>query len=271
MFPDSIVKKVGDKEGKTLAVFAGIHGNEKAGVRALNNLLPKIKIDSGTVYFVYANPPAIEKGVRYVNKNLNRLFLKEVSGDEYEVKRAHELMDILDECDALLDLHSYNSPEGEAFAITESNGYDFVSRINVPLVASGFGDLGYGSDDYMFRGGKIGVCVECGTSNNYEVFTPFAERVIKQFLSYFGAVDAGVSYDTSKQQFFKVNRLLKKQTEDFRFTREFRDFELLPTDEPFIIDGDAALTASVNEAIVFPRAEVPLGEEVCIIGEFFEK
>ncbi len=46
-------------------------------------------------------------------------------------------MDILDECDALLDLHSYNSPEGEAFAITKSNGYDFVSRMNVPLVASG--------------------------------------------------------------------------------------------------------------------------------------
>lgn len=76
MFPDSIVKKVGDKEGKTLAVFAGIHGNEKAGVRALNNLLPKIKIDSGTVYFVYANPPAIEKDARYVIKILSAFFEK---------------------------------------------------------------------------------------------------------------------------------------------------------------------------------------------------
>lgn len=271
MFPESIIKKSGQKEGKTLAVFAGIHGNEKAGVRALNNIIPNIEIDSGTVYFVYANPPAIERDLRYVNKNLNRLFSRDMAGKEYEIKRACELMDILDTCDALLDLHSYNSPEGDPFAITESNGYDFVSRINVPLVASGFGELGYGSDDYMFRNGKVGVCVECGTSNNYEKFTPFAEHVTKQFLSYFGVIDDRIAYDTHEQKYFRVKKLHKKQTDGFRFTEQFHDFELLPTNRPFIIDGNTEITASINEAIMFPRADVPVGEEVCIVGEFLKK
>jgi succinylglutamate desuccinylase len=269
MFPESIIKKEGALPGKTLAVFAGIHGNEKAGVHALQNIIPTIQIDSGTVYFVFANPPAIEKDTRYINKNLNRLFSRDVRGDEYEVSRAHELMDILDQCDALLDLHSYNSPTGDPFAITEANGFEFVSKIDVPIVASGFGDMGYGTDDYMYRNGKIGICLECGTSNNYEHFTPYAEKAVRQFLAHFGVIeDVITSPSPITQTFVTVKKLIKKQTEQFSFSKDFKDFELLPTDSPFITDGDTEVYAEENEVILFPRADVPVGEEVCIIGEF---
>ncbi|MEK9177440.1 MAG: succinylglutamate desuccinylase/aspartoacylase family protein, partial [Patescibacteria group bacterium] len=107
------VRKDGKAPGKTLAVFGGMHGNERVGVRAIEHLVSTLSVLRGTVHLVYANPPAIEKNVRLVDANLNRLFDRGIKGDTYEYARALELMDLLDSCDALLDIHSYNSPTGD--------------------------------------------------------------------------------------------------------------------------------------------------------------
>ena len=268
MFPGSIIKKEGAQRGKTLAVFAGIHGNEKAGVIALESMVKNFSIERGTVYFVFANPPAIEKNQRLVHKNLNRLFSREVTGNEYEYARAVELMDVLDTCDALLDLHSYNSETGDPFVIAEKNAQDFTSLLDVEIIAEGFGDMGYGTDDYMCRNGRIGICLECGTSNRFEEFVPFANTAVMQFLSFYGAIsNETVAYNRIQKR-IRVKKLMYKQTNDFRFSRNFRDFEVLPTDEPYIVDGDITIFAEDGEMIMFPRPDVSVGEEVCIIGEF---
>ncbi len=268
MFPDSIIKKTGDLPGKTLAVFSGIHGNEKAGILAMNELVSTLTISAGTVYFVYANPPAIAEDVRYIHQNLNRLFDRSVSGDDYEISRAHELMDILDECDALLDLHSYNSDSGDPFVIAEPNAHEITRLLDVEIIAEGFGDMGYGTDDYMYRNERIGICLECGTSNKYQAFVPFAVRSVKQFLSYFGCIDEVVEKKKLiEQKRVRAKKILYKQTENFVFTKNFVDFEALPTDQPFIIDGLHKEIATTGDIIMFPRADVPVGGEVCIIGE----
>ena len=269
MSNNGIHKVTGSTPGATLAVFAGIHGNEKAGILALHKLIEDIQVVSGTVFFVFANPSAIEQDVRYVHQNLNRLFNRSCSGDTYEFERAHELMDILDQCDALLDLHSYNSEAGEPFVIAESNARDITQKLNVAIVASGFGDMGYGTDDYMYRNGKIGICLECGTSNKYMEFVEYAEHAAKQFLQHFGCIDVCVEDYALSQDHVKVTKLVKKQTESFTFSDNFYDFEVLPTDRPFIIDGEE-LFANPGEVIMFPRPDVAVGEEVCIVGEFIE-
>lgn len=267
MFLDSIVKKVGEKPGKTLAVFAGIHGNEKAGVLGLDFLSSNLVVEAGTVYFVYANPPAISENVRQVNLNLNRLFHRELVGSDYEFARAQELMDILDSCDALLDLHSYNSQSGEAFVIAENNAKDFFSKLDVSIVAQGFGDMGYGTDDYMYRNGKIGICLECGTSNKFEEFVPFAVKSTKQFLSHYGAISEIIESAQRSQKHYKVKAMHKKYSETFAFSKTFLDFEVLPVDKPFIIDGSVSVTAELGDIIMFPRPDVSIGEEVCIVAK----
>jgi hypothetical protein len=67
-----------------------------------------------------------------------------------------------------------------------------------------------------------------------------------------------------------VKKLYKKQSSDFRFAKEYNDFESLPSDTPYIYDGEIEVTANPGEVIMFPRADVPVGEEVCVIGEFTE-
>ena len=264
----SIIKKAGKLPGKTVAVFAGVHGNEKVGILTLKKIIKEIKITSGTVYFVFANPPAIQKNKRMVKKNLNRLFSRDIKGNAPENKRANQLMDILDQCDALLDIHSYNSKSGDQFAISEKRGYKVLRNMNFPIVGSGFSKLGSGTDGYMEKQKKIGICIECGTTNKYKNFLKLAENSVYQFLTYFNCLDKKVEYSKIKQKYVRVKRMLYKKTPQFKFTKEYKDFELLPTNKPFAVDGEIKYVASKNECILFPRPDVKVGEEVCVIGGF---
>ena len=42
----------------------------------------------------------------------------------------------------------------------------------------------------------------------------------------------------------------------------------LPSDIPYIIDWEPDITTKLGEVIIFPSADVPVGEEVCIVGEY---
>jgi succinylglutamate desuccinylase len=64
--------------GPSVSIFSGVHGNELAGIEAVKKAIEKVKIKKGKVYFVFANEEAILRNTRYVQKNLNRCFLKEI-------------------------------------------------------------------------------------------------------------------------------------------------------------------------------------------------
>jgi len=44
-----IGRYTGDKKGKLLIVFGGMHGNEKAGIRALDNMFEMLKREKDAV------------------------------------------------------------------------------------------------------------------------------------------------------------------------------------------------------------------------------
>jgi succinylglutamate desuccinylase len=132
----------GSKSGITLAIIAGVHGNEICGIEAIKQILPTITIKAGRVHFIYGNPRAIKKNVRQVDMNLNRAFQQDnqLSDDEkrsYERKRALELMPILDRCEAILDIHSSATRATTPFVICEPHSflllgnYHFLSFLTV--------------------------------------------------------------------------------------------------------------------------------------------
>lgn len=67
---------VGDKPGSTIVFFSGIHGNEKAGVFALDNVLKSIKASDvhGEIYGIYGNIKALNKNKRFLTSDLNRMW-----------------------------------------------------------------------------------------------------------------------------------------------------------------------------------------------------
>lgn len=71
-----IYHKKGKFRGPTLVFFAGIHGNEQAGVKALKNVLPQLNEHNiyGEVYGIYGNINAIQQNKRYIDNDLNRIW-----------------------------------------------------------------------------------------------------------------------------------------------------------------------------------------------------
>ncbi len=269
MKDETVIIKEGKAPGKTVAVFCGVHGNERAGVEAVRQVLEEVEIVSGKVFFVFANPGAIEKNVRYVEKNLNRCFLKNNIGETIEEKRAIELMKILDECEILLDIHASNNPQSTPFAICEKNGYEICKNFDFEIVSSGWDELEPGgADGYMFNEGKIGICLECGSVLDQARGNALAKKSIYQFLKYTGNVIGDIAYDARPQRFLEMTKVAKKKTEDVSFKKEYADFEMLTAGEVFARDGAAEYVAGTNECIVFPNLNKKIGEEIFLIGRF---
>ncbi len=83
---------------KTIAIVACIHGNERYGLSF------KIKRGLNVPVFI-GNPKALKKNVRFINKDLNRVFPGKKNGC-YEERRATKLLKKLRSFDIVIDLHS---------------------------------------------------------------------------------------------------------------------------------------------------------------------
>jgi succinylglutamate desuccinylase len=264
---ESIFLREGKEPGKTVAVFCGVHGNEKAGIRAVKTALKTLEIRAGKVYFVFGNPKAIENNVRYKEKNLNRCFEPGNRGTAYEDGRARELMKILDECELLLDLHASNNPESTPFVICEANGMKLAEKLDFGIISTGWTALEPGSTDYyMNLRGKVGICLECGSVHHDKQGEELAYTSIQQFLTYTQNIQSDIPFTERERRHIELLRVIKKRTANFTFSKTYHDFERLEEGSLIARDGNMTYMAGKDECIIFPNPNKQIGEEVFLIG-----
>lgn len=262
-----IITRKGDLPGKRLAVFAGIHGNEQVGVDAVNDVLEDLQVLRGEVVFVFANTRALEQGVRYTERNLNRCFTRESIGDTYEDAVARELMSLLDSVDALLDVHASNTPGATPFVIYEEPAEDFVRYLEFDIVSTGWVDVEPGAtDEYMYRQGKPGICIECGYIKAGDEHRSLASKSIRTFLSYYGAIDEPLPAPRT-QRHLQVHTALIKEHESFEYYRQYADFESLPSGTSFAKDESQEYRVEEESVIIFATQKA-VGDEVGILGKW---
>ena len=85
--PDRIIGDyIGQQPGPLVVVFGGIHGNEPAGVEALKMLFDLLHLEpgynpgfqfSGRLLALRGNRRALQKGKRFIDKDLNRFWLSQ--------------------------------------------------------------------------------------------------------------------------------------------------------------------------------------------------
>lgn len=270
--PDHVIMKKGPKPGPTVAIFGGVHGNEKAGAMAVSRLAASLEPAAGTVLLVLANPPALAADARLLGANLNRLFTRKAasSGALYEHRRAADLMDLLDHCDALLDLHAYRSPVApEAavpFAICEPPSFGVAARLPVPAIVSGFtaAEEG-GSDGYMHLAGKVGVCVELGALERPDLFAPLGLDTAMRFLAAFDIV-AHESPRPPRQRRYSLMGFHKKTKDDFAFAKPFMNLQPVAAGERIAHEDGLCLHAAEDGVIVFPNDAHPVGVEAFMLA-----
>lgn len=146
----------GDPDGPTVVILAGMHGNEPAGVEAASNIFelldgvePSIR---GTLIAVRANVRALERGVRYIDEDMNRLWFSSIieqvrqtpaeqidSSERAEMKQLLSVLEAIkaqsEEPVILADVHTF-SAEGWMFSITSSEPRQrkVLSNMHVPMV-----------------------------------------------------------------------------------------------------------------------------------------
>lgn len=262
---EEVVVLRGAKTGPTSIVLGGVHGDETCGVNALTTLLPTLSIERGTVYVAYGNPRAIALNKRFTETNLNRMFKNDVSNADktsYEYDRAKFLKTYLNKAGALLDVHASFTPESTRFAICEPNARGIVEYLPVDLVVSGFDAIEPGGTDYyMNKIGKIGICVECGYLGDPDSNRIATESIV-QFLIARGHIN-GVPMRRS-QSSVRIHSLYLSKT-DFTLVKSFKDFEKIAKDELIGFDGTKEIRAPEDSVILFAR-NVSANDEAFLLG-----
>ena len=126
----------GSLSGPTLLILGGIHGNEPAGVLAAERVLPRLQERRaelrGEVVMLRGNSRALQRNVRYIDADLNRLWRADSAGavqsrnslpfEASERMEQRELLALLKEVTSrargevyFLDLHTTSAP-GKPFA-----------------------------------------------------------------------------------------------------------------------------------------------------------
>ncbi len=136
----------------TLVCVAGLHGNERSGVLALQRILATLgEDDSGLVGRLVGfsgNRAALRQDVRHIAEDMNRVWRPEniesvcasdpaeLSPEALELRELHaELSRVLPQADCLLDLHSTSGP-GSPFVVMDDTlrNRAFAGRLPVPRV-----------------------------------------------------------------------------------------------------------------------------------------
>ncbi|MBP6866152.1 MAG: succinylglutamate desuccinylase/aspartoacylase family protein [Candidatus Pacebacteria bacterium] len=264
----------GQKPGPKSVIFAGIHGNEVCGVKAFYEIVPNLRLDSGEVYFVFGNPKAIQKNVRFTEFNINRAFrdaklynlkIKKT----YEYKRAQYLKKFLNKAETLLDIHSTTNPGSKPFIICEKNANKITPYFTKRFVreVGGFGKIEPGAtEDYMNDRGKIGITVECGQHNDPNSIN-IAEDTLIAFLKAQGHILDKTNTHKSTRPAFVVQSLYLTKTESFTLKKQFVDFSPIKKGAVIGTDGTEIRKSDRDGVIVFAHNCKGIGQEAYILGK----
>jgi succinylglutamate desuccinylase len=271
---EEIIELQGQNPGPISIILIGVHGDERCGLDAVNNLLPnlKIEINKGTVFIIQGNPKALEQNVRFTETNLNRMFkpdeqISELDKQSYEYNRAQFLKTYLNRAGVLLDIHASYVPYSKPFIICENNGYDIASYLPVDLIVSGFDLVEPGGTDYYMNSiGKVGICVECGYLGD-EYSTTIAEKSILSFLQIRGHVEQ-IEMIKTDQSYIEIDDLYYSKTNSFNLTKDFKDFDELHPEQLIGVDGGEEIRAKKDSVILFARNVNESGEEAFLLGEY---
>ncbi len=100
------------KTGPVLVFFTGIHGNEPAGKKALDEVLQDLNKDvlQGSIYVIQGNLEAIAENKRFLDRDLNRMWTSSrISNKMYETclyKEDEEQKEILEILHTIIEYHS---------------------------------------------------------------------------------------------------------------------------------------------------------------------
>ena len=260
--------------GKHLVVLGAVHGDEICGPRAIARMIDALnknmfELKQGSVTFVpVCNPKAYALNERFVDHNLNRrLYPKDITGD-YEDKIGNLLCKLLDDADAVLDLHSYQSQGGPFCFLGNSSEeeLEFCKSLGISNYIYGWSEAfskndklenpreSMGTTEYTRSQGGIATTLECGQHLNADNATIGYKAIINAMI-YLKLIDnpRRSVQQSPKHSCFKMDRLFLKEKPG-SFIKQWKHLDKVQEGETLAIyeDGEK-ITAPKDGVIVLPK------------------
>tara|TARA_R110002074_G_scaffold192287_2_gene358094 strand:+ start:2489 stop:3619 length:1131 start_codon:yes stop_codon:yes gene_type:complete len=143
----------GTRNTPTIIVFAGIHGNEKAGVIAMEKIMKKINEENiafrGNFYAIKGNLEALKSNKRFEDVDLNRIWtrskihkLEHAKSKFSEIEEQKSIYALIKDILVynkgpfyFLDLHTTSSDTKPFITISDSlNNRRFTAKFNLPVI-----------------------------------------------------------------------------------------------------------------------------------------
>jgi succinylglutamate desuccinylase len=177
---------IGDRgsatDGRTLIVVGGLHGNEPAGVRGLERIFARLQADdclpNGRLVGLTGNRAALEVGKRFVDTDLNRMWLVDHlaelrnggghdTAEDLEMRELDAIFERLlaeaGDVSFLLDIHTTSGP-GPAFSVLHDTlpNRRFARAMPIPIALGLEEELNGTLTDHFTERGAVALSVEVG-------------------------------------------------------------------------------------------------------------
>jgi len=279
-----------DRPGPHVAVFAATHGNELAGVVALDRLLRAgLRPCRGRLSFVFHHieafdrfDPARPTESRYIDEDLNRVWAEAVLDgprQSRELRRARMLRPLVDRVDVLLDLHSMLWPSDPLILSGPTpRGRDLALAIGAPptVVADHGHAAGLRMMDYRRftapDSHAVAMLVEAGQHWAHST-VDMTLAAISGLLHRLMMVDPHPALPpppTGPSRFAEVTETVTARCSDFAFLQSFRGGEVVPRRNTLIaLDGAQEIrTQYDNCLLVMPSLRPSRGHTAVRLARF---
>lgn len=273
----------GNTEGPTIVFFAGVHGNEPAGVKALEQVFHELKNQKerlfGECYGLAGNINALEAKLRFIDEDLNRIWSFErmngsTSSNLDQSLEEHEMLDLYQLIKEILemgtppfyfiDLHTTSGDTIPFIVMNDSLlNRKFTQHFPLPIVLGIEEYLSGALLSFINELGYVSIGFESGQHHD-ENAVKHAKLFIEYTLALIGFnVVSNSKLDLLKstlgnatathQRFFEIYyQYLIKENARFKMMPGFENFQTVSKGVTIALNGDGIITAKKRRQLFMP-------------------
>jgi succinylglutamate desuccinylase len=255
--------------GRHVVFGSMVHGNEvgslPAVVRIMRELTEGTRSVAGAVTFFVGNPEAGLQDARFLESDLNRVFVDEPP-DTHEGRRARELKPILDAADVFVDLHQTILATTQPFYIApfHMGGWHWARAIAGARVwitrhpGQAFSSGTCCADEYVRLQGKPGITLELSEKGFGHGAEDRAYAAITRALelSVAAADEAGIralADEADELAFFHTVHREKFASEALALADGWINFQEVREGQVISAEGTPELVAPTSGMVLFPK------------------
>ncbi|MEM7368750.1 MAG: succinylglutamate desuccinylase/aspartoacylase family protein [Bacteroidota bacterium] len=273
------------EQGPLLFCIGGIHGNEPAGVLALQRVIDRLETlnppFAGKLMALSGNVIALKKQQRYIDRDLNRLWSEEEivrikslapADRNSEEKELLELMRFIQasaetpyEPKIYVDLHTTSAPGGLFSIVTDDSAIRQLAEVlKAPIIFNLVDELALTTNKFFDTRGLTGLAFEAGqhddasSIDNHEaaIWILLAEIgcIHPRDIPDFGQYAARLSEATKElDNYLSVcYRHPISATDQFRMNRGYVNFQSVKQGEYLAEDKDGEILSPCNGQMLMP-------------------